>query len=224
MQCKTFPKFVVKPPFLLMMLIWNYKGYSMCYTFFLISLYHPFSNLTISIKSFLLFDVHLSCWHVFRILQNHSLLLPLTWSFFQTAFQATKPKTFSWDKLDAKLRAEGSLNTSAAIVGYPCDMGRLWKYRATWKKEFAFSDSIRQKNQQRMNKVLQVWRQRQGNSTNQNGGEVNPVVVGVHVRRTDYIKYIARKTGGGAPPGLKYYNNAFEYYRKKWVYLLLDFI
>lgn len=133
----------------------------------------------------------------------------------QITFQATKLKTFPWSKLDAKLQEDGSLNASAATIGYPCNVERFWKYRDTWKKEFAFSDTIRQKNRQRMKKVLEQWRSRQGNVTREGGKEANPVVVGVHVRRTDYIKYLAMKTGGGAPPGLKYYRNAFEYYRKK---------
>ncbi|XP_047501660.1 uncharacterized protein LOC125047484 isoform X2 [Penaeus chinensis] len=129
---------------------------------------------------------------------------------------ATKLKTFPWSKLDAKLKEEGSLNASAATIGYPCNVERFWKYRDTWRKEFAFSDTIRQKNRQRMKKVLEQWRSRQGNVTKEDGKEANPVVVGVHVRRTDYIKYLAMKTGGGTPPGLRYYSNAFEYYRKKF--------
>ncbi|XP_037773935.1 uncharacterized protein LOC119570148 [Penaeus monodon] len=104
---------------------------------------------------------------------------------------ATKLKTFPWSKLDAKLQEDGSLNASAATIGYPCNVERFWKYRDTWKKEFAFSDTIRQKNRQRMKKVLEQWRSRQGNVTREGGKEANPVVVGVHVRR-DGLHQVSR--------------------------------
>ena len=43
-----------------------------------------------------------------------------------------------------------------------------------------------------------------------------PVRVGVHVRRTDYIEYLRRKTGGGLPQ-MEYYSRAFDFFRSRRV-------
>lgn len=107
-----------------------------------------------------------------------------------------------------KARKQGSLNDSVVTTGWPCYPNSIWKYRDAWRKEFTFADAIRQKMQQRMQTTLEQWRSRE-----EDGKDAKPVVVGVHVRRTDHFEFLTNHIMG-IPP-FKDYNSAFEYYREK---------
>nr|XP_027225391.1 uncharacterized protein LOC113817516 isoform X2 [Penaeus vannamei] len=122
--------------------------------------------------------------------------------------QDTEPKKIVFLDLYPKARKQGSLNDSVVTTGWPCYPNSIWKYRDAWRKEFTFADAIRQKMQQRMQTTLEQWRSRE-----EDGKDAKPVVVGVHVRRTDHFEFLTNHTMG-IPP-FKDYNSAFEYYREK---------
>lgn len=124
-----------------------------------------------------------------------------------------KPRTYPWDRLDNLLQTN-RLHEPAFSGGFPCDARRLWRYRDIWKKEFSFAKRINDTAQKRLQESLTKWKSRQ-ESEPSNGRSGGPLVVGVHVRRTDYVTYVKRTTGGNVV-GQSYYHKAFQYFRQKY--------
>nr|XP_027223998.1 galactoside 2-alpha-L-fucosyltransferase 3-like isoform X2 [Penaeus vannamei] len=90
-------------------------------------------------------------------------------------------------------------------------------YKEELRREFRFSDKI----QSEVRNYLQgVQRKHERiahstNSTTTSSGEGPPVLVGLHVRRTDYVKH-AKKMFGAKLPGEEYFKRALNYYRAKF--------
>ncbi|XP_037796617.1 galactoside alpha-(1,2)-fucosyltransferase 2-like [Penaeus monodon] len=81
-------------------------------------------------------------------------------------------------------------------------------FKEDLRREFTFAEEIQRKVRESLANVQQEW-QSINNST------VLPVLVGFHVRRTDYAKH-AFRIFGGKLPGTIYFTRALNYYRRKF--------
>ena len=95
------------------------------------------------------------------------------------------------------------------LGGYPCHVGKIYQYRSIWRKEFKVSDKTMTIVKKRLRKNINVWKKR----FNKDESSADPIVVTVHVRRTDYIKHL--KKLGGNIVGKSYFASAFAYLREK---------
>lgn len=102
------------------------------------------------------------------------------------------------------------------------------------REEFTFSQEVRDTAKDRLQEAVRLWQDKNVNLTTKevagavggmardtaamkgavNGTAVPLVVVGVHVRRTDYTTFFKKRTGGSVP-GVPYFERAFDYFRKK---------
>lgn len=100
------------------------------------------------------------------------------------------------------------------IGGFPCNASVLWHHRDTWRREFTFAPTITKKALGQIQKTLKSWKARRGTNSG-----LDPVVVGVHVRRSDYIAYLKKNTGGDVL-GPEYFQRAFQLFRDKFGYVV----
>lgn len=90
-------------------------------------------------------------------------------------------------------------------------------YKEELRREFRFSDKIQSEVRNYLQGVLRKHERiaHSTNSTTTSSGEGPPVLVGLHVRRTDYVKH-AKKMFGAKLPGEEYFKRALNYYRAKF--------
>ena len=112
-------------------------------------------------------------------------------------------------ELNEIVKNEEKMNKSLLLGGYPHNFDILFKYRHILQKEFVFKDEILTKVKKRFQYYIDVWKNR--NNLPENG--TNPVVVTVHIRRTDYIDKMKEKEGDVV--GKPYFEKAFEYLNEK---------
>ena len=93
--------------------------------------------------------------------------------------------------------------------GFPHGFVTLHKYREIWQQEFVFRDEILNEVKKRFKYYVDVWKNRNNLPEN----SINPVVVTVHVRRTDYIDKMKGKEGDVV--GRPYFKKCFEYFNEK---------
>ena len=105
---------------------------------------------------------------------------------------------------------KGTLKTSKVLGGHACNITILWEFRHFFLQEFKFNKSIMKHNEIRFKTAIKKWK----NKTKREDENIDPVVVTVHVRRTDYISYLKR-TNIGEVMGVPYFKNAFSYFIKK---------
>jgi len=95
------------------------------------------------------------------------------------------------------------------VIGTPCVASQLFMYRDIWKKEFAFSDEVIKKRKLRRRRLIGIWLK------SKKGIDVSKLVmVGVHIRRTDYENHLKIFTHKGYLP-IEYYYNSFNYFRER---------
>lgn len=150
---------------------------------------------------------------------------PVIFLIFSSFFdlEAHNLRSYSLRKLEKMLSSGFTLTGPNAISQYPCNMAKLWSYRSFMRKEFTFSKAIQDTAKERLQEAISAWRAKNINNTKVEmrrtvDGRVRkitePLVVGVHVRRTDYMMFFEKRTGGSVP-GTSYFEKAFDYYRKK---------
>ena len=108
-----------------------------------------------------------------------------------------------------KMIKEGKFKTPIGLDGYPCEMTRLWKYQNIWSKEFKFNEQVMIKAKFRLMRAVDQWKQQ----NHFEAKSINPLIIMVHVRRTDYIKWLIRING--TVPDTSYFDAAFKYFTKK---------
>ncbi|XP_064117864.1 uncharacterized protein LOC135223332 [Macrobrachium nipponense] len=121
--------------------------------------------------------------------------------------------TESWQNISSLVKNK-KLERPMIIGGFPCNASVLWHRRDTWRREFTFAPTITKRALRQIQKTLANWKVRRGT----NRGK-DPVVVGVHVRRSDYISYLKRNTGGNVL-GPRYFQRAFQWFRDKFGYVV----
>ena len=96
-----------------------------------------------------------------------------------------------------------------SFVGCPCNTSLLWQHRDTLQDEFVIDDDVTDKADQRKEKLIKKYFQQ-----NKNSSKRFPIMVGVHVRRTDYTSLLSKYRVGNLLPK-EYYFKAFDYFRKR---------
>ncbi|XP_068201237.1 galactoside alpha-(1,2)-fucosyltransferase 2-like isoform X2 [Palaemon carinicauda] len=118
-------------------------------------------------------------------------------------------KTSDWHNVHLLVMKKKLLHP-IIIGGYPCNASILWHHRATWRREFTFASGIAKKARKEIQSTLKNWKIINGlNRT------LKPLVIGVHVRRSDYISYL-KQTTGGKVLGAEYFQRAFQFFREKY--------
>ncbi|CAL4104061.1 unnamed protein product, partial [Meganyctiphanes norvegica] len=89
-----------------------------------------------------------------------------------------------------------------------------------WPHEIQLFDLVRDEIRQQFTWNKEIWNTVQTYIRNvgimlKKKGKTKPVFIGVHVRRTDYIKFI-EQFGGSEMPTTIYFKRAFEYYKNKY--------
>lgn len=138
------------------------------------------------------------------------------------SFQAHHLQSYSLRKMEKMLSSGRALKGPMALSQYPCNVTKIWPHRSRMRSEFTFSQTIQDRASERLQKAIGVWQMRNVNITKErNGGGLDeksstaaPLVVGVHVRRSDYQDFFRKRTGGDIP-GVPYFEKAFVYFREK---------
>lgn len=103
-----------------------------------------------------------------------------------------------------EILAKNSSETGLCMIGNPCHPNRFWPYRKLFRKEFAHKKATHSVAERKLQDALNVW-----HSRNPQKKSTPPTVVGVHVRRTDYSKFLKNYVE------TSYFDAAFNYFRKK---------
>ena len=111
--------------------------------------------------------------------------------------------------LAEKLIKKNKFNKPLSLGGYPCDITRLWNYQHIWRREFRFDYEVVTGAKIRLTKAIDQWKKQNNLDIN----SINPIVVMVHVRRTDYINWLIRIKG--EVPDTPYFAAAFDYFTKR---------
>ncbi|XP_076044495.1 galactoside 2-alpha-L-fucosyltransferase Sec1-like [Oratosquilla oratoria] len=113
-------------------------------------------------------------------------------------------------------RHNSTLNFNVTVTDVPCNFHQFWKYRKDFIKEFKFTPEVNQVARERQVKIIDQWRKqvRNKNDINITKKEM-PVVVGVHVRRTDYARFL-NVTIGGKLIEANYFHTAFNWTRRRF--------
>ena len=114
-----------------------------------------------------------------------------------------------WNELYDIVKSKKKTKYPLLLGGFPHHFGMLYKYRRIWQNEFVFKDDVLTKVKKRFQYYINVWKNRHNLTENDN----NPVVITVHVRRTDYVVKMKEKEGDVV--GRPYFKKAFEYFNKK---------
>ncbi|XP_037796618.1 galactoside alpha-(1,2)-fucosyltransferase 2-like [Penaeus monodon] len=90
-------------------------------------------------------------------------------------------------------------------------------YKEDLKREFRFSDKIQSQVRNYLQGVVRKHESlsRGNNATSASSSTAPPMLVGFHIRRTDYVKH-AKKMFGARLPGEKYFKRALNYYRTRF--------
>ena len=95
------------------------------------------------------------------------------------------------------------------LGGYPCNFTMIFNFRNFWRYEFQVRDEILANAKNRLNKHIDIWKSRNHMAKT----SIDPVVITVHVRRTDYINHMKERDGDIL--GKSYFAKAFTYFKKR---------
>ena len=96
-----------------------------------------------------------------------------------------------------------------SLFGCPCDASLMWQYRNIWQREFVIDEDVIKSVGKRKENLIERYFQQNNDTSKQ-----IPIMIGAHVRRTDYAKLLTKYKGGTLLPK-EYYFKAFDYFRKK---------
>ena len=103
---------------------------------------------------------------------------------------------------------ENDATFTGKVTDAPCIAQKLFPHSEVWKKEFAVSASVTEKITERKRLLLNKWQE-----TNRDPAPL--MKVAVHIR-TDYGRFLKTRFNLEYLP-IKYYHNAFSYYRERFV-------
>ncbi|XP_076055806.1 galactoside alpha-(1,2)-fucosyltransferase 2-like [Oratosquilla oratoria] len=116
--------------------------------------------------------------------------------------------------------ALNGLDICIRIVAYPCHPAFFIQYRSLLRFFYRFHPSVKQSAERYRNLLLEKWRKKMEiashtDKTIQAPGSERPVVIGVHVRRTNYISYMKSQVNSKVMEPI-YFHDAFAYARKRY--------
>ncbi|XP_042881447.1 galactoside alpha-(1,2)-fucosyltransferase 2-like [Penaeus japonicus] len=101
------------------------------------------------------------------------------------------------------------------MTDYAFEIQLFKPYKEELRREFTFADQIQSDVRHYLQDILTKRDVIGDNDTSSSPVKRPPVLVGFHIRRTDYEKH-AKKMFGATLPGEKYFQRALDYYRKKF--------
>ena len=95
------------------------------------------------------------------------------------------------------------------LTGWPCELRYFWKYQHIWFQEFKFHEQVLVSVKYRLERSKTVWKKQNNFEKN----STDPLIITVHVRRTDYIEWMDRVDGDVLDT--PYFAAAFKHYEKR---------